>query len=252
MTNRFAHTELPAGPKRLWGRRLAGALVLAGAVTAGGLGPSPRAVAAAPLVQPGEYVETPTAICTLAFVFAGASGGPQAGRTFVATAAHCVGSVGEPASLSDGTVFGHVALIGDANAFEADYAFIEVGAGALGRVSPAVKGHPTMPTGSTVSSGTAVGDRVLQSGYGMGFEYTAATRESRQSVLTYDNHEAAGVAGAVIFGDSGGPLMHAASGKALGIVSRACINACEEEGPTIEGVLAKADARGWKLRIRTV
>ena len=64
-----------------------------------------------------------------------------------------------------------------------------------------------------------------------------------------ESHE---VIAPLIFGDSGGPLVHVASGKAYGIVSRLCIGVCEEEGPTVEGLLAKAAARGFTVTLRTV
>jgi hypothetical protein len=38
----------------------------------------------------------------------------------------------------------------------------------------------------------------------------------------------------------------------LGIVSRLCIGLCEEEGPTVEGILAKAAAAGFSVTVRTV
>ena len=46
--------------------------------------------------------------------------------------------------------------------------------------------------------------------------------------------------------------MHVKTGKALGIVSRLCAGACSEEGPTVQGILAKAAARGFPVTLRTV
>ena len=41
--------------------------------------------------------------------------------------------------------------------------------------------------------------------------------------------------------------------KALGIVSRLCgAGACSEEGPTVQGILAKAAAAGFPITLRTV
>ena len=36
------------------------------------------------------------------------------------------------------------------------------------------------------------------------------------------------------------------------IFARLCIGLCEEEGPTVEGLLAKAAARGFTVSLRTV
>ena len=197
----------------------------------------------APLIQPGEYSESGDAGCTLSFVYDGG------GSTYVGTAAHCVERVGDNVKLSDGTVFGKVAVMGDEDATETDWALIKVDTEDLHRVSPAVKGNPTVPTGVTSSSQTAFGDQVVQSGYGMGFDLTAPTRERRTGVLTYDDAQLYTVVGAFIFGDSGGPVVHQKTGKALGIVSRLCIGICEMEGPTVEGILAQA---GLNLTLRTV
>ena len=202
-------------------------------------------------IQPGDYMETGGSACTLNFAYDGT--GAQAGKTFMGTAAHCVSKVGDDVALEDGTVFGDVALIGDENAAAPDYAFIEVRPEFLSRVSPALKGHPTIPRGGyTRAAETNVGDQIQQSGYGIGANFTAVTREQRKSLLTYDNAEVHEIVGFSIFGDSGGPYVHVPTGKAFGIVSRACIDVCQETGPTVEGLLAKAAARGFTVQLRTV
>ena len=42
------------------------------------------------------------------------------------------------------------------------------------------------------------------------------------------------------------------TGRALGIVSRLCAGTCSEEGPTVQGILAKAASRGFSVTLRTV
>ena len=202
-------------------------------------------------IQPGDYMESGGAACTLNFVYDGT--GALAGKTYLGTAAHCVTKVGDDVALEDGTVFGDVALIGDADSTQPDYAFIEVRPAYVSRVSPALKGHPTLPRGGyTRSTETKTGDQIQQSGYGLGANVINVTREQRRSVLVFDDAEYGGIAGFSIFGDSGGPYVHLPTGKAFGIVSRACIDICQEEGPTVEGLLAKAAARGFTVQIRTV
>ncbi len=206
----------------------------------------PGAAQAAVTLQPGAYHETDAGSCTLNFAYSGG------GKTYLGTAAHCVASVGQTVRDIDGTTFGKVAFIGNADVTEWDFAFIEVDAEDLGRVSPAVKGHPAYPTGSTVPADTLTGDSIQLSGYGLGYGTTPATQEGRMAIMGFDNAELYDVSGPIHWGDSGGPLVHRASGKALGIVSRLCAGACSEEGPTVQGILAKAAASGFPVSLRTV
>lgn len=204
------------------------------------------AASAAVTLQPGAYHETDVGSCTLNFAYAGN------GRTYLGTAAHCVERVGQVAYDIDGVAFGKVAFIGDANVTEWDFAFIEVDPEDLGRVSAAVKGHPTYPRGTTVPSDTAAGDTIQLSGYGLGYGTTQATQENRTAVMGSDDTGWYSVSGPIHWGDSGGPLVHVRTGKALGIVSRLCIGTCSEEGPTVQGIVAKAASRGFPVTLLTV
>jgi hypothetical protein len=206
----------------------------------------PAAASAAVTLQPGAYHETDAGSCTLNFVYNGG------GKTYLGTAAHCVASIGQPVRDIDGTVFGKVAFIGDQNLTQWDFAFIEVDPEDLARVSPAVKGHPTFPKGSTTPAETLVGDSIQLSGYGLGYDTTPATQEQRKALMGTDTTELYTVSGPIHWGDSGGPLVHIGTGKALGIVSRLCAGACSEEGPTVQGILAKAASRGFAVTLRTV
>ena len=207
---------------------------------------APAAAQAAPTLQPGAYHETDAGSCTLNFVY------DHAGTTVLGTAAHCVTKVGERVRDSDGVEFGTVDLIGNADVTEQDYAFIRVDPEDLARVSPAVKGYPQYPKGLTTPSETATGDLIQVSGYGVGFDVSTPTREQRKAVLGFDDAEIHTLTGPVIFGDSGGPFIHIKTGKALGIVSRLCVGLCTEEGPTVQGLIAKAAARGYGVTLKTV
>jgi hypothetical protein len=206
----------------------------------------PGAAQAAVTLQPGAYMETDVGSCTLNFAYSGS------GKTYLGTAAHCVESIGQPVRDIDGTAFGRVAFIGNADVTQQDFAFVEVDPEDLGRVSPAVKGHPQYPKGSTVPGDTLTGDAIQLSGYGLGYDTTPATQEGRQAIMGFDDTELYDVTGPIHWGDSGGPLVHIPSGKALGIVSRLCAGACSEEGPTVQGILAKAAAAGFPVSLRTV
>ena len=206
----------------------------------------PTGAQAAVTLQPGAYHETDAGSCTLNFAYAGG------GKTYLGTAAHCVASIGQSVRDIDGTDFGKVAFIGDQNVTQWDFAFIAVDPEDLGRVSAAVKGHPTFPKGSTVPADTLMGDTIQLSGYGLGYGTTPTTQEKRQAIMGFDDAELYDVSGPIHWGDSGGPLVHVKTGKALGIVSRLCAGACSEEGPTVQGILAKAASRGFPVSLMTV
>jgi hypothetical protein len=205
----------------------------------------PSAASAAVTLQPGAYHETDAGSCTLNFAYTGG------GKTYLGTAAHCVASIGQQVRDIDGTVFGKVAFIGDQNTTAWDFAFIEVDPEDLGRVSPAVKGWPAFPKGVTTPAETLLGDSIQLSGYGLGYDTTPATQEQRRAVMGSDDASTYTVSGPIHWGDSGGPLVHIGTGKALGIVSRLCAGACSEEGPTVQGIIAKAASRGFAVSLRT-
>jgi hypothetical protein len=216
------------------------------ALVAAVLALAPATAQAAATLQPGAYHETDAGSCTLNFVYTGG------GKTYLGTAAHCVERVGQRVRDIDGTQFGSVAFIGDADTTEWDFAFIQVDSEDLGRVSPAVKGWPMYPRGSTVPADTVTGDAIQLSGYGLGYGTTKTTQEQRTALHAFDDTEMYAVSGPIHWGDSGGPLVHKKTGKALGIVSRLCIGTCTEEGPTVQGILAKASSRGFAVTLVTV
>ena len=207
---------------------------------------APAAAQAAVTLQPGAYHETDAGSCTLNFVYLGG------GTTYLGTAAHCVSSVGQRVRDIEGVEFGSVAFIGDQDDTAWDFAFIRVDAEDVGRTSAAVKGWPAYPTGSTVPADTLTGDSIQLSGYGLGYSTTKQTQEQRTALHAFDDTELYAVNGPIHWGDSGGPLVHKRTGRALGIVSRLCIGTCTEEGPTVQGILAKAAASGFPVTLKTV
>jgi Trypsin-like peptidase domain len=220
-------------------------LVLAALAAAVAAFAVPATASAAVTLQPGAYHETDAGSCTLNFAYDGGGG------TLLGTAAHCVSSIGQRVRDIEGVEFGSVSFIGDANQTAWDFAFIKVDAEDVGRVSPAVKGHPQYPTGTTVPTDTATGDSIQLSGYGLGYGTNVFTQERRQAVMGFDDAARYTVSGPIHWGDSGGPLVHIRTGKALGIVSRLCAGTCSEEGPTVQGILAKAASRGYPVTMRT-
>ena len=214
-------------------------------------GGSPSTAATDPL-QPGDYMESSVGGCTLNFMYVGTAPWNN-GRVYLGTAAHCVKGVGEVIVDERGQAFGRVAYKGNENAAAADFAFIEVFGNHVGRVSPRVKGHASYPrAGFTEPRQTGFGDQLKASGYGVGFSLTNVTRERRPAVLNFDDASTYGATGPFIFGDSGGPVVHSRTGRALGIVSRLCVGNCTQIGPTVQGILARAHAAGFALRLVTV
>ncbi len=218
--------------------------------------PVPAVSGPGSLIQPGVMVNDN---CTLNFVYDGV--GVNAGRVFIGVAAHCVEAIGQSASTDAHPDFGEVAYIGDAAGTTSDFAFFEVYPALHASVSPEVKGHPGKPVGSTVFGETMLGDEVRFSGHGLVFAETQQTQEGRFGVLAADTAEEWWAYGPVLFGDSGGPVLHE-SGKALGIVTEITTSfaCCGQEthavvgagGPTLEGILAKAAADGFPVALRTV
>lgn len=182
--------------------------------------------------------------CTLGFA---ATGG---GETYFMTAAHCVERVGDDVELEDGTVFADVAAIGDADDTARDWALLDVRNAFVPQVRGAVRGIPGTPTGSTTANETEAGDVLRFSGHGIPFFIDPITRENRYGVVVSDDGDMYTAVGMDSFGDSGGPIVHEASGKAYGLVSRLCLGVCTSEGPTIQGVLGKAAARGFALTLK--
>ncbi len=218
-------------------------LLLLGAASAPG-------EAATNWIQPGAQHD---GSCTLNFVFDGV--GANTGRVFIGTAAHCVTSVGQSVSATGYPNFGAIAWLGNADRTAWDFALIEVHPQFHSFVNPAVKGHPSFPTGATVPTDTWFGDIVQISGYGLGYGWTTPTQENRQASFQFDDANVYSLTGPIHWGDSGGPLVHRDTGKALGTVSRLCSEeylGCSEEGPTVQGILTKLSGAGFPVALRTV
>lgn len=226
---------------------LAACVAVAGLLVSGA-----PARAATDALQPGDYMESSVGGCTLNFVYDGTAA-RNVGRVYLGTAAHCVKGVGEVIRDERNQAFGRVAYKGNENASAADFAFIEVFPEHVSRVSPRVKGHASYPRASfTVPKMTGTGDQLLVSGYGVGFDLTTTTREQRPAVLNGDDASTYLATGPFVFGDSGGPVVHARTGRALGIVSRLCVGTCTQIGPTVDGIVRRANGAGFGVALRTV
>jgi hypothetical protein len=213
-------------------------------------------------VQPGMLVNIGDTQCTGGFIFDGT--GVQAGRHYLGLAAHCVDDhIGAPVSDALDRPFGRVAFSAFPYAdYSEDYAFVEIDPAAYERVDPALAGHPDVPTGTLPAGEGAPGDRLQFSGWGFVTASKTETREQRVSALKSHGEELWFAWGIVSNTDSGGPVVHLPTGKALGSVSNYCVPlpvnhaagfepGCTAWGPSIAGILADAAKRGFTAEVRT-
>jgi hypothetical protein len=224
-------------------------VVLSLAVLVAGLVPV-GAEAQAATIQPGDFMGSSIGGCTLGFVF----DATNSSDVYVGTAAHCTSGVGDPIRLQDGTIFGDTAVSGNPNVTEDDWALIRVRPGFVSQVRPNVRGVESAPTGVATPSQTNTLDLLRVSGHGAlpPYNLLPLTREQRVGLqVTHDSDTYTAIA-LDTFGDSGGPIVHASSNRAFGVVSRLCVGACTSEGPTIQGMISRAGARGFPISLRTV
>jgi hypothetical protein len=222
-------------------RGLAGlVLVLIGALL-------PLRAADAASIQPGDFMRQGDTGCTLGFVVTSGA------DTYFLTAAHCV-EVPSEVSIGDGTVIGDAVAEGssidDPPEAANDWALVRVRPHLVSSVVPTVRGGGT-PSGVALAGETGFGDLIKHSGYGIPWEITNLTREQRYGVLWGQDAQTWTSIGTDSFGDSGGPVMHVETGRALGLVSRLCLGTCTSVGPTIEGIFAEASVLGYQLTLRT-
>jgi hypothetical protein len=219
-------------------------------------------IASAQQIQPGESIVADGSYCTLNWIYEGG------GSTYAGTAAHCVSGVGQEVSLAAGPFgaaierIGTVAFQGNADEPGRDYAFIRIDAEDLGKVNPALKGHPGIPTGVSTQATAQQGDTMQFSGYGVGFHATQPTREQRIGILNFTDGTEHLVLGPVISGDSGGPVANVTDGnKAFGIVNTVgvavnsgalTVGHVGEGGTNVEFVLADAASRGFSVSLKTI
>ena len=172
--------------------------------------PAPADAAVAVVqIQPGAAISTPIGGCTLNFVYK-----DQFDVTYIGTAGHCA-NVGHRINSGDGTEFGTVVF--SENAYPVnDFALIKIDEEDLDLVSPAMR-YWGGPTGLFTFGEGARNDTLLAYGYGIGYGTTEYTRR-RIGLLQTTHPQKYTAALNCIFGDSGGPVVHGPTGKALGVI----------------------------------
>ena len=230
--------------------------VLAMMVVALGLGATLPATAAN-VIQPGSSLMFGgSSFCTANWVYDGV-GGP-----YIGAAGHCtVGGVGEQVDLATMSLGSSLGRIGQV-AFVSpnfDYLLVRLDAGVLSQVSPAMAGHPNIPTGVSTQSSAQQGDLVQFSGHGIVFDFTTPTQQQRVGILNFFADGYQYVLGAVTPGDSGGPVADITDGnKALGIVDTVGLTIASpnvnvgEGGVALYALLADAAAHFQTITLRTV
>lgn len=218
-------------------RRFAHALALA--LAAGVLAAPATGRAEETEIQPGAQMTAPGG-CTFNFVFRGGS------TLYIGTAGHCTGGAGSRVSNVEGQMGTVVYKI---NSGLDDFSLIRIDADRYDQVNPSVR-RWTGPTGYTVSAETTTGDVVMLYGYGIVYGSNAVTR-GRPGMLASDDSRSYRAEILVIFGDSGGPVMHA-SGKALGVVSHLPFGyPAPLEGTTVERILVLLAGAGINVQLVT-
>jgi hypothetical protein len=189
-------------------------------------------------IQPGAQVSTPVGNCTLNYVFQEADG-----TKYIGTAGHCAHTGQVARTLSPNREIGPVVWRENSAAPGIDFALIRIDPARYAEVEPAVRMYGG-PTGVTSASETQIGDLLEVTGYGIVFGAAETTRHRVGILLSDSDHEY--VADMIaVNGDSGGPVLHSRTGKALGVVSRYNLPSSTDIGPTVGRILQKLRAAGY-------
>jgi hypothetical protein len=195
------------------------------------------------LIQPGAEVSSGAGQCTLNFVFEGG------GNKYIGTAGHCSDHAGDVMKDENDRRIGTVAF----RIFEGDddFSLIKIDSARSGEVDPSVRGWGG-PTGITTSADEGLGDVILLSGYGEGFSLAGPLR-ARPGILEAQTDAFYLALAPAVFGDSGGPVIDWATGKAVGLVSGIGVTVPPStlEGPTIDGTLKTLARHGFNVTLAT-
>lgn len=236
--------------------------LLAGGLVSGAAGP----VSAATPIQPGARIVSGNSACTMNFIYRevvpeqtstnGRRGtttrrpsttAPAEPRLFAGTAGHCVSGVGARVANDDVT-FGTVAFYRLDDSAGDDFAFIEIDRDKEHLVSPTMLGFDG-PNGVISGEEARRGDAAHVYGNGLILGQSELTRP-RSGTLTRSDSQHYGATLPVIFGDSGGPVLHE-DGSALGIIAHLVVSTdfTTLDGNTVEHALRTAAASGLNLEV---
>jgi hypothetical protein len=208
--------------------------------------------ASSAFIRPGA----PIGWCTYNFLFVDPAGENETGTPtyYIGTAAHCVDDVDDRMPLAGHGEIGEVAFTSYNDTFVEDYNVRRGVDFALIRLDPGMNlnAHPQMmntegPTGYTTAEDVALGDELEHHGYGMVFGEVEPLRDRPGWIVSYGQDFCS--ESVVWWGDSGSPVLHKDTGKALGIVSRAgwveCTPVSQLAGATVEHILDELAKTPW-------
>lgn len=165
---------------------------------------------------------------------------------YIGTAGHCTDELGERVQLGDGgPEIGTVVYDSDEVGSSVDFSLIELDAERVSETNPTMLGWGG-PTGSIEASELAIGDRVDVHGYGMVLGENDVTRSRFGFLVNWTDDEYVADMPAV-WGDSGSPLLHHDTGKALGIISQFGFFATPpstDTGPMMPWIFRELEAAG--------
>lgn len=230
------------------------------------LGLGAPASAATP-IQPGARIVSGSSACTMNFIYrevvpeqtftrtrrtssstsSTSTTTAQEPRLYAGTAGHCVSGVGARVEIDD-MAFGSVAFHRLNDSAGEDFAFIEIDRDKEHLVNPSMLGFGG-PNGTISGSEVDYGDGVHVYGNGIVFGETELTRP-RSGILNEADSQFYRATLPVIFGDSGGPVLHE-DGSALGIVAHLTVatDLTTLDGNTVEYALAVARESGLDLEV---
>lgn len=165
---------------------------------------------------------------------------------YIGTAAHCTDELGDRVSIPGTGEIGAVVYDADLVGSDSDFALVQVDADKVGQTNPQMLGF-VGPVGAATPDDFALGDRVDVYGYGLLLGETATTRP-RFGLLTGWNDREYVADMPAVNGDSGAPLLHDETGKALGIISRYGFDETPpstDVGPLMSWVLEDLVAAGF-------
>lgn len=167
---------------------------------------------------------------------------------YIGTAAHCTDELGERVRLPGVGEIGTVVYDADVAGTDTDFSLIEVDEELVGRTNPTMLGWGG-PVGYVTPDELTVGDQVDVHGYGLVLGQNNVTRSRYGFLMAWDDEEYVANMPAV-WGDSGSPLLHHETGKALGIISRFGFTATPpstDTGPMMPWILADLEAGGFDV-----
>lgn len=192
--------------------------------------------------------------CTFNFLFEGLDG-----TAYIGTAGHCTDEIGERVELAGYGEVGAVVFDSDLtdvfpDVDEAvDFSLIRLDADVVADADPRMLGYDG-PVGAIDAGDLAVGDLVQLHGYGLVLGMNDYTRDRQGALVDWDE-DLYRVDMPAVNGDSGSPLLHAATGKAFGIVSHYGIGAVPpstDEGPLMPFILEQLEVAGFQVALATV